>query len=141
MSSQLANSPQSFNQTLVFLLFFFFWRGGGTLQYVGSWFPNQGLNRHPPHWKRSLNQWTAREVHRTSLDVAVKVCFPGGISVKEPPGNAEDAGDTGLIPESGRSPGGGYGNPLQYFCLENSMDRGACQAIVHRVTKSWTQLK
>ena len=90
---------------------------GGALQYVGSWFPNQGLNPHPPHWKRSLNHWTAREVHRTCLDVAVKVCFPGGISVKEPPGNAGDAGETGLIPESGRSPGGGHGNPFQYFCL------------------------
>ena len=116
MSSQLGNSPQSFNQTLLFLfvcLFVF----GGALQYVGSWFPNQGLNPHLLHWKRSLNHWTAMEVHRTSLDVAVKVCFPGGISVKEPPGNAGDAGDTGLIPESGRSPGGGHGNPLQYFCL------------------------
>ena len=70
--------------------------GGGTLQYVGSWFPDQGLNRHPQHWKRNLNHWTAREVHRTSLDVAVKVCFPGGISVIEPPGNAGDPGD---IPE------------------------------------------
>ena len=50
------------------------------------------------------------------------------------------AGDTGLIPGSGRYPGGGNGNPLQYSCLENSMDRGAWQAIVHGVTKSLTQL-
>ena len=51
--------------------------------------------------------------------------FPGGSMVKTPPGNAGDAGDPGLIPGSGRSPGGGHGNPLQYSCLENPMDRGA----------------
>ena len=48
--------------------------------------------------------------------------------------NAEDARDTGLIPGSGRSSGEGNGNPLQYPCLENSMDRGA-----HGVTKSWAR--
>ena len=47
----------------------------------------------------------------------------------------------GSIPRSGRSPGEGNGNPLQYSRLENPMDRGAWWAIVHRVTKSWTQLK
>ena len=46
-----------------------------------------------------------------------------------------------LIPGSGRSPGGGHGNPLQYSCLENPLDRGACQATVHRVAESQTQLK
>ena len=50
-----------------------------------------------------------------------------------------DAGDVGSIPGSGRSPGGGHGNPLQYSCLENLMDRGGWQATVHRVTKSRTQ--
>ena len=49
-------------------------------------------------------------------------------------------GDSSLIPGSGKSPGGGNGNPLQYSCLENSVDKGARQAIVRRVTKSWTQL-
>ena len=44
-------------------------------------------------------------------------------------------------PGSGRSPGGGHGNPIKYSCLENPMDRGAWQATVHRVTKSLTQLK
>ena len=53
--------------------------------------------------------------------------------VKNPPGNAGDARDTSLIPGSGRSPGGGHGNPLQYSCLENTMDRGAWWATVHRV--------
>ena len=47
----------------------------------------------------------------------------------------------GLIPGLGRSPGGGHGNPLQYSCLENPMDRGACQATVHGVAKSWTRLE
>ena len=51
------------------------------------------------------------------------------------------AGDTGSIPESGRSPGGGHGNPLQYSYLENFMDRGAWQATVHGVAKSQTRLK
>ena len=51
------------------------------------------------------------------------------------------AGDLGSIPGSGRSPGEGNGNPLQYSCLENPMDRGAWWAIVHRVAKSRTQLK
>ena len=61
--------------------------------------------------------------------------------VKNPPANAGDIRDTGSIPELGRSPGGGHGNPLQYSCLENPMDRGTQRALVHRVTKSWTQLK
>ena len=52
-----------------------------------------------------------------------------------------DIRDTRSNPGSGRCPGEGHGNPLQYSCLENSMDRGACQAIAHRVTKRWTQLK
>ena len=58
--------------------------------------------------------------------------------VKGPPANAGDIRDTGLIPESGRSPEGGYGNPLQCSCLENPMDRGAWRATVHGVTKSQT---
>ena len=58
--------------------------------------------------------------------------FPGGSVVKNPPANA---GDTGSILESGRSPGEGNGNPLQYSCLENSMDRGTWWATVHGVMK------
>ena len=61
--------------------------------------------------------------------------------VKNPPANAKDIRDAGLIPGLGRFPGGGHGNPLQYSCLENPMDRGARQATVHDVAKSWTQLK
>ena len=58
--------------------------------------------------------------------------------VKNPPANTGDKRDTVLIPGSGRFPGVGNGNPFQYSCLENSMDRGALQAAVHGVTKSWT---
>ena len=61
--------------------------------------------------------------------------------VKNPATNAGDLRDTGLIPESRRSSGGGYGNPLHYACLENPMDREAWRATVHKVTQSRTQLK
>ena len=61
--------------------------------------------------------------------------------VKNPPANAGDMKDLGSIPGSGRSPGGRNGNPLEYSCLENTMDRGAWRATVHRVAKSQTQLK
>ena len=63
--------------------------------------------------------------------------FPCSLVGKE---SACNAGDLGLIPGLGRLPGEGNGNPLQYSCLENLMDRGAWQATVHGVTKSWTQL-
>ena len=56
------------------------------------------------------------------------------LMVKNPLANA---GDLGSIPGWGRSPGGGNGNPLQYSCLENSVDRGTWEATVHGVTKSW----
>ena len=62
--------------------------------------------------------------------------FPDGSDSKE---YACGAGDLGLIPGSGRSPGGGHGNPLQYSCLENPMGRGAQQATVRGVTKSQTR--
>ena len=58
--------------------------------------------------------------------------------VKNTPANAGDARDVGWIPGSGKSPGVGSGNPLQYSCLENPLDRGAWWATVHRVTKSQT---
>ena len=64
--------------------------------------------------------------------------FPGGSVVKNLPANA---GDVSLIPGLGRSPEGGNGNPLQYSCLENPMDREAWQATVHSISKSWTRLK
>ena len=61
--------------------------------------------------------------------------------VKNLPANAGDIRNTDSIPGSGRSPGEGHGKPLQCSCLENPTDRGAWQATMHRVTKSWTRLK
>ena len=61
--------------------------------------------------------------------------------VKTMPASAGDVRDMGSIPGSGRSPGGGRGNPLQYCCLENPMDRGPWWATVHRATQSQTRLK
>ena len=60
--------------------------------------------------------------------------------VKNLPANAGDAGDTDSIPGSGRSPGGEHGNPLQYSCLKNPIDRGAWWAAVHGVAQSRTRL-
>ena len=61
--------------------------------------------------------------------------------VRNPRANSGGIRYTGSIPELGRSPGEGNGNPFLYSCLENPMDRGAWWAMIHRVTKSWTQLK
>ena len=61
--------------------------------------------------------------------------------IKNPPANVGDIGDRSLTLDSGRSPRVGLGNPLQYFGLENPMDRGPWQATVHRVAKSQTWLK
>ena len=58
--------------------------------------------------------------------------------LKNLPANAGDIRDAGSIPGSGRSPGGGHGNLLQYSHLKNLMDRGTWQAMIHRVAKSWT---
>ena len=69
--------------------------------------------------------------------VSFTLGLPGSPVGKE---SACSAGDLGSIPVSGRSPGEGNGNPLQYSCLENSMDGGAWWATVHGVAKSWTQL-
>ena len=61
--------------------------------------------------------------------------------VKNTPANAGEAREVGSISGSARSPGGGHGNPLQYSCLENSVNRGAWQATVHSVAKSPARLK
>ena len=66
------------------------------------------------------------------------MAVPGGSVVKKPPANAGDTGDVGLIPGSGRVPGGRNGNPLQHSCLQSSRDRG--WATVHAAAKSWTWL-
>ena len=72
-----------------------------------------------------------------------RLAIPKGASqvmlvVKNPPTNAGDIRDVGSIPGSGRAPGGGHGNPFQYSCLQNPMDRGAWQATVQRVAQSQT---
>ena len=72
---------------------------------------------------------------RDKLPSPVFLGFPGGSDSKE---SACDVGDLGLIPGLGRSPGGGHGNPLQYSCLENPMDREAWWATVRGVTKNQT---
>ena len=67
--------------------------------------------------------------------------FPGGTSGNEPPAKLEDVRDMSLIPELGRSPGEGHGDPLQYSCLENPMDKGAWHVTVQGVAQSRTRLK
>ena len=61
--------------------------------------------------------------------------------VKNPPANDVDVRYVDSVPGSGKSPGGGNGNPFQYSCLKNLMDRGAWRATVHRIAESQTQLK
>ena len=94
----------------------------------------QGKNMRGP--KMSLTVTEPWEMFRNSL-----VGNPGGAAVKNLPASAGDVRDAGSIPGSGRSPGGGHGNPLQYSSLETPLDRGAWRATVHRVTKNRTQLK
>ena len=71
----------------------------------------------------------------------VRWAFQVALVVKSPPANVGDLTDTDWIPGLGRFPGGGHGNPLQYSCLENSMDRRAWQVTVPSNTKSQTGLK
>ena len=88
-----------------------------------------------------------REVHASFLNLVLSRYMLRSrasqvtLVVKNLPAHAGDVRDTALIPGSGRSPGGGNGNPLQYSCLENPMDRGAWWATVHGVAKSRAQLK
>ena len=79
-----------------------------------------------------LVNWTTRKLITASQVMLV---------VKNPPANAGDIRDAGSVSGLGRSPEGGHGNPLQYSCLENPLDKWTWQAIVHRVAKSWTWLK
>ena len=79
--------------------------------------------------------------HKLMQECKAIMSFLSSSVVKNPPANAQDARIKGSIPGSGRSPGGGNGNSLQYPCLGNPMDRGVWQATVHRVTKSRTWLR
>ena len=95
-------------------------------------------------WKQcqTLFFWASKSLQMVSAAMKLKdaysLDFPGGSDGKV---SAYNVGNLGSIPGSGRSPGEGNGNPLQYSCLENPMDRGAWRAIVHEVAKSQTQLK
>ena len=112
----------------------------------------------PPDWRNQCVRETDHEINR-SFTIGVSPCrpqilmgrfsqiywnfggFPDAAVVKNPSASSGDAGDLGWIPESGRSPGEGNGNPVQYSCLENSKNRGAWQATVHGVAKSQTWLR
>ena len=94
---------------------------------------------HPTMWvglKNSVLSSRNQTQEYILCNCLYKKSFPGGSDGKESACNAEDLG---LIPGLGRSPGEGNGNPLQYSCLENSMDRGDWRAIAHGLTKSQTQ--
>ena len=82
-----------------------------------------------------------KHVQRTNMNYNwINHSWYGSYSVSDGKESAYNAGDPGLIAESGRSPGEENGNPLQNSCLENSMDRGVSQAIVHGVTRSKIRL-
>ena len=104
-----------------------------------SWTSDSTTTRVSPSAPFQYPGTTALEVEwhrRPSSDMRDEVLgFPWWISGKE---SACNAGDPGSIPESGRSPGEGHGNPLQYSCLENPTDKGAWWATVYRVTESWS---
>ena len=85
------------------------------------------------HGQRSLLGYSPWGCKRVGYDLVAKQGFPSGSDSK---GSACNAGDPVLIPGSGRSPGEGYGSPLQYSCLENSMGRGAWWATVHGAAES-----
>ena len=83
-------------------------------------------------FRHALSQFKVRLSTLVFMDQLV------ALVVKNPLPMQVDVRDTGSIPESGRCPGGGHGNPLQYSCLENPMDRGAWQATVHRAAQGQT---
>ena len=92
-------------------------------------------------WMSAEHNWEGLFPGHTEQDLQNPLpkpkVFPGGSVVKNPPDNA---GDTGSTSGSGRSPGGGNGNPLRYSCLGNPMDRKAWRATVHGATKNWAWL-
>ena len=89
-------------------------------------------------WNSNENVQSKKVIYLVSL--SFNVDFPGA-GVKNLPANAGDTGDLDLIPGLGRSSGEGNGNPFQYSCLGNPMDRGAWWSTVHGVTKSWPLLE
>ena len=100
--------------------------------YIFPWFC---IRRARKNWssniKSCLKSREGKVTNKQNQNYSFFKGFPGGSDSKE---SASNTGDPGSTPVLGRSPGDGNGNPLQYFCLENSMNRGAWQATVHRVT-------
>ena len=117
-----------------------FWYALSVYAHSKSW------NLHPEH-SPSIHRVTTQLMsiycvlgifpYRFITYVCMPMDFSGGSDGKE---SACNAGDLGWIPGLGRSPGEGNGNPLQYSCPENPMDRRACRATVHGIAKSWTRL-
>ena len=108
-------------------------------------FPNQSFR--PKEWMFPLVRLGPTPIHcawgtgRIDAIQTLKRASQVMLVVKNTPANARDVRDLGSIPRTGRSPGGGHRQPTPYSCLENSMDRGAWQATVHRVAQSWTWLE
>ena len=100
-------------------------------------FPNQGLNPGLPHCRQTLYRLSHQvtQVQTCSLMHILRASQVAPV-VKNLPADAGDVRDTGSVLRLGRSPGEGHGNLLQYSYVEKPMDRGAWQAMVHRVTKS-----
>ena len=116
-------------------------RSSKTLVAVLWWCPQQDTR----HYTGQLHGAPREELWASAFPILAKIFlslqgFLGGAVVKNPSANTGDARAVGSIPGSGRSPGVGNGHPLQYFCLENPMDRGAWRATVHGVAKSQTRL-
>ena len=118
----------------------------GKIPWSRKWQPTPVFLPGESHRQKSLVDYSPRShtesdtteqlTHtHTHTHTHTLIIFPGGSAGKE---SACNAGDPGLIPGLGRSPGAGNGNPLQYSCLENPMDREARWAIVHGVAKSRT---
>jgi len=93
------------------------------------------LKREPSEWEKIIPNETTDKILISKI--YKQTDFPGGSDGKT---SSYNAGDLGSIPGSGRSSGEGNGNPLQYSCLENPMDGGACWATVHELAKSQTRL-
>ena len=107
-------------------------------------FSDQGLNLCLLYflaYSSPLSHQGSLEVKQFDLDYLLPKGLPWWLNGRESACNAGVTGDASSIPESGRSPGGGRGNPLQYSCLEDPMDRGAWQATVHSTGKSRTWLQ
>ena len=113
--------------------------GMGSCSLLQVIFPAQGSNPGLPHCRQILHQLS----HQESACLPIYItnwASQVALLVKNAPANAEGERHECLIPGSGRSFGGGHGNPLQYPCLENLMDRGAWRATVHGAAKSQTPL-